>query len=93
MQSTTAASIGVTANLRWGGTAGNPNGTLLAARTVWSPPVATATGQWAEIVFKYSPATTTGTRFNVGVIRANGAADFKIGARDLLIEDIGSATI
>lgn len=93
VQSTTAASIGVTANLRWGGTAGNPNGTLLAARTVWSPPVASAIGQWAEIVFKYTPTASTGTRFNVAVIRANGAADFKIGARDLLIEDMGAAVI
>lgn len=91
VQSTTAASIGVRVELSHGGTAGNPNGNLIAGRTVWSPPVASAIGQWAEIVVKYTPAATASTRFNVSVVRNSGAADFKIGERELLIEDIGSA--
>lgn len=93
IQSTTAASVGVRVELSYGGTAGNPNGNLLKGATQWSAPAAAAVSNDQVLVAKYTPAADTTTRFNVSVIRNSGAADFKIGERMLLIEDMGTAVL
>ena len=93
VQSTTAASVGVRVELSVGGTAGNPNGTLIKGGTLWSAPAASAVSNDQTLVALYTPGADTTTRFNVSVLRNSGAADFKIGERLLLIEDMGATTI
>ena len=90
IQSTTAASVGVRVELSHGGTGGSPNGNLIKGFTAWSAPVASAAGNLVQFVVPWFPTATATTRFNVSVIRNSGTADFKIGERDLLIEDMGS---